>query len=153
VRLYGLRQWVEQSYKHVKQELGWADFEVRSDRAIRRHWYLVCCAFTFCWWAEWRTVQSRPAAESVPLAPARPAVVSRHAEVSGVGEKSEGGRSAPGGGRTATRGSRTGVPLVATGAAPRAQLVGAVARAAALLESVVLSSPTSATADLAERCH
>jgi SRSO17 transposase len=51
VRLYGLRQWVEQSYKQVKQELGWADFQVRSDRAIRRHWYLVCCAFSFCWWA------------------------------------------------------------------------------------------------------
>jgi len=37
VRLYGLRMWVEQSYKQVKQELGWADFMVRSDRAIRRH--------------------------------------------------------------------------------------------------------------------
>jgi len=24
---------------------------VRSDRAIRRHWYLVFCAFSFCWWA------------------------------------------------------------------------------------------------------
>lgn len=52
VRLYGLRQWVEQGYKQVKQELGWADFQVRSDRAIRRHWALVCCAFSFCWWAE-----------------------------------------------------------------------------------------------------
>lgn len=51
-RLYGLRQWVEQGYKQVKQELGWADFQVRSDRAIRRHWALVCCAFCFCWWAE-----------------------------------------------------------------------------------------------------
>jgi hypothetical protein len=26
VRLYGLRNWVEQSYKQVKGELGWADF-------------------------------------------------------------------------------------------------------------------------------
>ncbi len=52
VRLYGLRQWVEQGYKQVKQELGWADFQVRADRAIRRHWALVCCAFAFCWWAE-----------------------------------------------------------------------------------------------------
>jgi hypothetical protein len=52
VRLYGLRQWVEQGYKQVKQELGWADFPVRADRAIRRHWALVCCAFAFCWWAE-----------------------------------------------------------------------------------------------------
>jgi hypothetical protein len=52
VRLYGLRQWVEQGYKQVKQELGWADFQVRADRAIRRHWALVCCAFCFCWWAQ-----------------------------------------------------------------------------------------------------
>lgn len=50
VRLYGLRNWVEQSYKQMKDELGWADFMVRKDRAIRRHWELVCCAFVFCWW-------------------------------------------------------------------------------------------------------
>ena len=49
VRIYGLRIWVEQSYKQVKDELGWADFQVRSDTAIRRHWELVNCAFSFCW--------------------------------------------------------------------------------------------------------
>jgi SRSO17 transposase len=49
VRLYGLRIWVEQSYKQVKDELGWADFQVRSDTAIRRHQTLVHCAFSFCW--------------------------------------------------------------------------------------------------------
>jgi hypothetical protein len=48
VRLYGLRMWVEQSYKQVKHVLGWSDYQVRSDIAIRRHWQLVCCAFTFC---------------------------------------------------------------------------------------------------------
>ncbi len=51
VRLYGLRMWVEQSYKQVKHVLGWSDYQVRSDIAIRRHWQLVCCAFSFCWWA------------------------------------------------------------------------------------------------------
>jgi hypothetical protein len=51
VRLYGLRNWVEQSYKQVKHELGWADSQMRSDVGIRRHWALVCCAFSFCWWA------------------------------------------------------------------------------------------------------
>ncbi|MDQ5828868.1 MAG: IS701 family transposase [Actinomycetota bacterium] len=51
VRLYGLRMWVEQSYKHVKHALGWSDYQVRSDIAIRRHWQLVCLAFSFCWWA------------------------------------------------------------------------------------------------------
>jgi hypothetical protein len=49
VRIYGLRHWVEQSYKQVKDELGWADFQVRSDAAIRRHQALVNCAFSFCW--------------------------------------------------------------------------------------------------------
>lgn len=44
VRLYGLRPWIEQSYKQVKDELAWADFQVRSDRAIRRHQTLVNCA-------------------------------------------------------------------------------------------------------------
>ena len=55
VRLYGLRNWVEQSYKQMKDELGWADFMVRKDHAIRRHWELVCCAFVFCrWYADCR---------------------------------------------------------------------------------------------------
>jgi SRSO17 transposase len=74
VRLYGLRQWVEQGYKQVKQELGWADFQVRSDRAIRRHWALVCCAFAFCWWAEGQQTRADTAAaragdatDSLPL--------------------------------------------------------------------------------------
>ena len=49
VRLYGLRLWVEQGDKQVKRELGWADFQVRADRAVRRHRTLVCCAFSFCW--------------------------------------------------------------------------------------------------------
>jgi hypothetical protein len=51
VRLYGLRMWVEQSYKQVKHVLGWSDYQVRSDIALRRHWQLVCLAFSFCWWA------------------------------------------------------------------------------------------------------
>jgi hypothetical protein len=43
--------WVEQSYKQVKHALGFSDYQVRSDHAIRRHWQLVFCAFSFCWWA------------------------------------------------------------------------------------------------------
>ena len=54
VRLYGLRHWVEQSYKQTKGALGWSDSQVRSDRAIRRHWALVCCAFAFCWYHQSR---------------------------------------------------------------------------------------------------
>jgi hypothetical protein len=47
--LYGLRGWIEQTYRQAKSELGWADFQVRSDTAIRRHWALVNCAFTLGW--------------------------------------------------------------------------------------------------------
>ncbi|WP_371582155.1 hypothetical protein [Streptomyces sp. NBC_01314] len=51
----------EQSYKQVKDELGRADFQVRSDRAIRRHQTLVNRAFSLCcdqwfaprWWRAW----------------------------------------------------------------------------------------------------
>src|SRR5919197_3924062 len=50
VRLYGLRMWVEQGYKQTKYALGWSEYQVRSDLAIRRHWALVCCAFAFCWY-------------------------------------------------------------------------------------------------------
>ncbi|WP_037935334.1 hypothetical protein [Streptosporangium roseum] len=51
VRLYGLRTWIEQGDKQVKDERGWADFQARSNVAIRRNWTLVACAFTFCWHA------------------------------------------------------------------------------------------------------
>ncbi len=76
VRLYGLRNWVEQSYKQVKGELGWADFQVRSDRAIRRHWSLVCCAFSFCWraWFAEQEAGDRPNAEHVSAQHERGAV-------------------------------------------------------------------------------
>jgi hypothetical protein len=59
---------VEQGYKQLKQELGWADFMVRADQAIRRHWHLVFCAFSFCWRA-WFTTGPPPAT----MAPAAPA--------------------------------------------------------------------------------
>jgi hypothetical protein len=49
VRIYGIRHWIEQGCKQVKDELGWADFQVRSDIAIRRHQALINCAFCFCW--------------------------------------------------------------------------------------------------------
>ena len=49
MRIYGIRHWIEQGCKQVKDELGWAGFQVRSDVAIRRHQALVNCAFSFCW--------------------------------------------------------------------------------------------------------
>src|SRR5205823_8682875 len=64
VRIYAIRNWIEQSYKQVKDELGWADFQVRSDVAIRRHQALVNCAFSFCWdaWFHDHPAPHQPAA-------------------------------------------------------------------------------------------
>jgi len=45
VRIYGIRHWIGQSYKQVEDQLGWADFQVRYDVAIRRYQALVNCAF------------------------------------------------------------------------------------------------------------
>src|SRR5215218_4860574 len=84
VRLYGLRMWVEQSYKQVKHVLGFSDYQVRSDLAIRRHWQLVCCAFSFCWWSYGHLpTEEQTETEDAPAA-----------SVSGRGEKAEarGGR-------------------------------------------------------------
>ncbi|SOF02492.1 DDE superfamily endonuclease [Streptomyces sp. OV198] len=68
VRIYGIRHWIEQSYKQVKDELGWADFQVRSDTAIRRHQTLVTCAFSFCW----DTWFARPSDREPVVVPAVP---------------------------------------------------------------------------------
>ena len=39
--IYRLRDWIEHYYKPVKHELGWADYQLRPERAIVRHWQLV----------------------------------------------------------------------------------------------------------------
>jgi DDE superfamily endonuclease len=120
VRLYAIRNWIEQSYKQVKDELGWADFQVRSDIAIRRHQVLVNCAFSFCW-DTWFTHPGPPAA-------APPA-------------------SQPGGGE---RGSRTrqaaSAAVLAPGTARRARLARPVDRAAALVDRMVERAPAPAAA-------
>jgi hypothetical protein len=110
VRVYGLRMWVEQSYKQVKQELGWADWQVRSDRAIRRHWQLVCCAFSFCWWA-WSRAPTAPSpvAESTAAQPAgvdasQPATAGRGRNVAGWGAPRRSAERALGGGAAAGAG-------------------------------------------------
>jgi hypothetical protein len=110
VRLYGLRMWVEQSYKQVKQELGWADWQVRSDRAIRRHWHLVCCAFSFCWWA-WSRAPTGPSplaevggCQPAPAAPSPPAAAGRGENVGGGGAARRAPERAVGGGAAAGAG-------------------------------------------------
>jgi DDE superfamily endonuclease len=120
VRLYGLRNWVEQGYKQVKGELGWADFQVRSDRAIRRHWQLVCCAFSFCWRA-WFAEQAATALQPDQPAPA--------------GARGEQARR---------HGRQARHRRVAGDAAPGARLADPLGRARTLLAGVVNSAPAGA---------
>ena len=139
VRLYGLRNWVEQSYKQAKHELGWADFQVRGDRAIRRHWELVYCAFSFCWWARLRS-PNEPATqrqEPEPIPRVEPCVAATEPNPplppaeEGAGGKRR-GRSArlPAGRRARGR------ELLAGGAAPSEELADALAFPLALLAGV-----------------
>jgi hypothetical protein len=126
VRLYGLRNWVEQGYKQVKHELGWADFQVRSDRAIRRHWQLVCCAFSFCWRA-WFAEPPAP-----PPPDAQPASAGARGERTGQ----HGGQARHDG-------------VLAAGAAPGPRLADPVGRARTLLAGVVDQAPASPAWDAA----
>src|ERR671921_1708952 len=129
VRLYGLRMWVEQSYKQVKHALGWSDYQARSDIAIRRHWQLVMCAFSFCWWAcgEWLEVGVPPGIvleedtkKSVPAASS--------ATTEGRGEKERGSSSSP--------------AAMATSAEASKGVAGALGNAVAILEGVHRQGPT-----------
>jgi hypothetical protein len=126
VRLYSLRNWVEQGYKQVKHELGWADFQVRSDRAIRRHWTLVCCAFSFCWRA-WFAEQA-----AAPLPP--------DAQPAPAGARGEQARR---------HGRQARHRRLAAGAAPGARLADPVGRAGALVAGVVTGAPASPACDAA----
>jgi DDE superfamily endonuclease len=127
VRLYGLRNWVEQGYKQVKGELGWADFQVRSDRAIRRHWTLVCCAFSFCWQAVLAEHPTQPAPADLPVAAsaARGALPTGHRRRTGRQD------------------------FVAGGVAGGAGLAGPLDRAGALVAVVVASTAAPAVATAA----
>jgi DDE superfamily endonuclease len=117
-RIYGIRNWIEQSYKQVKDELGWADFQVRSDIAIRRHQALVNCAFSFCW-AAWF-------ADQVPYRDAAPLP--------------EPGR----GERGATR--RAGPAVLAPGDPGSSRMAFPLDRTAALVAGMVHGAPAAAAA-------
>ena len=123
VRIYGIRHWVEQGYKQARDELGWADFQVRSDLAIRRHQALVCCAFSFCW-ATW--FAGHPPRDDDAAPQPDP----------GGGER---------GARTRTR--RTApAAVLAQGAPGRASLAFPVDRIAALVAGLVQGAPAPAAA-------
>jgi hypothetical protein len=131
VRLYGLRNWVEQSYKQTRQSLGWSQYQVRSDLAIRRHWQLVCCAFSFCWYHH-----SHGSGETAPLAG------------DGAEQPAESPASAQGAGRGENQ-PQAGMPaagLLAGGAPAGPGVAGAVDHAVALLARVVESAPAPGVA-------
>jgi SRSO17 transposase len=122
-QLYAWRNWTEQGYKSVKGELGWADFQVRGDTAIRRHWLLVCAAFSFCWW---QAAREGHLAEPRPVRPgSKPARAGR----TGAGKKHP--PAAP--------------PLLAEGAASRASLAGTFPLAHTLLEGLGAGAATAST--------
>jgi SRSO17 transposase len=129
VRLYGLRNWVEQAYKQVKASLGWSQYQVRSDRAMRRHWALVQCAFAFCWWAE-----SRSPREPVPAATEQH---DAHGPAGPRGGKGAAARDDP---------APATLALLAVGAAAGARLVGAGAGPVALLDRLERPAPTAGAA-------
>lgn len=134
VRLYGLRMWVEQSYKQVKHTLGWSQYQVRSDRAIRRHWQLVCCAFSFCWYHA-----SHPAANT--------AQASRRGSASSAVPAAEVPPSPAGTGKKNQRSTTSAAAgLLADGATGGPRVAGAVDHAEALLERLVATAPTSCRA-------
>jgi hypothetical protein len=120
VRIYGIRHWIEQSYKQVKDQLGWADFQVRSDTAIRRHQTLVNCAFCFCWDA-W--FHDHPAPHQPPTQ-----------------------RAVPGRRERGASHRRIAGPLLATGITRDTRLAFPHDRVAALVAGMVESAPATAAA-------
>jgi hypothetical protein len=134
VRLYGLRMWVEQSYKHVKHELGWSQYQVRSDKAMRRHWQLVCCAFSFCWYHA-----SHAAASSVPE-------LQQQTQASGIAIADVPAREADTGKKKQRGTSRATRDVLAQGTTSGPRVVGALDHAAQILAWVVRAAPTSGVA-------
>jgi hypothetical protein len=120
VRLYGIRHWIEQSYKQVKDELGWADFQVRSATAILRHQTLVNCAFSFSW-ATWFDQPSTRDSLNTPSP--------------GTSPDDPGERGRP-------TSSADTTFLLAQGPTRRPGLADPMATAAALVESMVRQAPT-----------
>lgn len=132
LRLYGLRMWVEQSYKHVKHALGWSEYQVRSDQAIRRHWQLVCCAFSFCWYHA-----SHPCVPSAVDPLPTEAVPAPPSETEGPPERGQTGK------KNQREPQRETAGVLAHGPASSTRVVGALDHAAAILERLVVTAPAS----------
>jgi hypothetical protein len=114
--------------------LGWAQYQVRLNLAIRHHWQLVCYAFSFCWrasCADLLTPEAPPsgvAAKAHRLRPRRP-------------ESGEGGKENPEG--------LSRLAAVMASAEKREGVAGAVYDAAALLEGVLQQAPAEGVKSVA----
>jgi hypothetical protein len=134
IRLYGLRMWVEQSYKHVKHALGWSQYQVRSDQAIRRHWQLVWCAFSFCWYHASHPTPSSRQERLETSEPEVPIPTNVPAEAAGTGKKN-------------LRGNRpSATAVLAKSTAGGTRMAGTLDHAQALLAWLVSTAPTSCVA-------
>ena len=124
--LYRLRDWIEHYYKPAKHELGWADYQMRPERAIVRHWQLVMLAFTFSLLVG-ALPQSPAGAPSTDSAPA----VSASSHDAAAGGKIGSRRRARGPGRLARH------------AAPGAGMAVPVGTPAGVLATLVDQRPTA----------
>jgi SRSO17 transposase len=127
--LYRLRDWIAHCYKPVKHELGWADYQMRPEQAIVRHWQLVLLAYTFSLLVG-----------AVPTAPPEPAASSSAASSASAASSST-DSALTGGGKIGVRRVTTGG--VGRDAAPGAELALPVGTAAALLATLVEQRPTA----------
>jgi len=121
--LYRLREWVEHFSKPVKHELGWADYQMRTEQAIVRHWQLVLPAYT-----------CSLLVGTVPIAPPEPAASSSSASSST--DQASTGRGNIGARRVTTGG-------VGRDTAPRPELALPLGVAAALLATLLEQRPTA----------
>jgi len=127
--LYRLRDWIEHYYKPAKHELGWADYQVRPERAMVRHWQLVMLAYTFSLLVGAMPASAVPAAAAVPSS-AAPAETAPGKKISAL-RADEPRRRIRGAGRLERH------------VAPGAQLALPVGAAAGVLATLVEQRPTA----------
>ena len=134
IRLYGLRMWIASSATNRSNtRLQWSEYQVRSDQAIRRHWQLVCCAFSFCWYhhshlpADQAWLPENSSCQTLEQSEQTPE------GISGVGGKKK------------RASNRSTSPFLAPSPAGGQSLVGTMDHAAALLACLVYTAPTSST--------
>jgi SRSO17 transposase len=123
-----VRDWIEHYDKPVKQELGWADYQMRPERAIVRQWQLVLLAFTFS-----LLVGALPEGAGATLDAQRDAPT----------QEADMPQRMPAGGTIRTSSAHRAAHRVERDATAGAGVVVTVGTAAALLEALVERRPTA----------